>query len=128
VGCSETTVRGWIHEGKVATVPGVKRQLLSASDVDRRRAERLGMFDGVVDVTAGSTPSQHGGLVAGAPEPSLQLRVLTLEAQLRQVIASRATTNEALQLLLRGEQGLLDALLATLPADHSGLLEAGPRP
>jgi hypothetical protein len=50
-------------------------------------------------------------------------RIAVLEAQMRQVIGSRAAIAAGLQQQLNGEQGLLDAILMSLPAEEAILRE-----
>lgn len=124
-GVSEATIHAWVNAGELKVVPGASPKQVRGPRLERERSERLAKFDDVLDLAGHDlreSPRATGG--EDRAVALLQEQVRALESQLRQVIASQATAKEGLQRMLegvqiqlRGEQGLLDALLSSLPAD-----------
>lgn len=119
--CVRQTVQNWISAGRLKVVAERPRRVLQA-DVLQLRAQVLHRVGGVE-----ATRQSLGAPVAGQQVTEddsvteLRVRVAGLEDLLRQVAASREMIANGLNLMQRGEQGLLDALLATLPAQQPGV-------
>lgn len=105
---------------------------VDADQVEALRAENLRPFANVIDATSQDqkpTEQFHTTSLGEARETPeefdrqddsirLQQRVALLESQLRQVIASHDLTSQGWDLIRKGQQAALDAILSGLP-DHA---------
>lgn len=114
VGVSPTSVRAWASRCQVTSRKIGGRTHYDVEAVDSARVEVLGRFEDILDLRPrGSDPpiSIVGNQEQAREMLDLRASVRDLESRLRQIVAARASVNEAVEKLLSGEMQLLDALL-----------------